>query len=229
MTRSQRRPARTPGPRSPKKPRKTRRRRHPATPDPTFIGLTGSIGAGKSTALAAFERLGAAGLSADAVVRELYEAEAVQTALRLRWGDRVFTDDGEHVDRDAVATLIFASPDQRAWLQGLLWPLTAQRTEAFRKGLAARTPPPRAGVVETPLLFEARAEGRFDATIAIVADERLRAERLAIRDQAELEARERAQLSQEEKAARATFAVVNDGTIEELERKLAEILDSLAG
>jgi dephospho-CoA kinase len=110
----------------------------------------------------------------------------------------------------------------------LLWPLTARRTEDFREALAQLDPPPRAGVVETPLLFEAGAERRFDVTIAIVAGDGLRRQRLALRDQAELAARERLQLSQEEKAARANFAVTNDGTIEELERKLAEILDSLA-
>jgi dephospho-CoA kinase len=163
----------------------------------------------------------------------------VQTALRLRWGDAVFCDqragrpEGQedppaHVDRQAVARIIFNSDDQRAWLQGLVWPLTARRTETFREEIARLHPPPRAGVVETPLLFEADAAERFDATITIVADDGLRAERLALRDQAELAARERLQLTQEEKAARATFAVSNDGTIEELERKLAEILDSLA-
>jgi dephospho-CoA kinase len=197
--------------------------------------LTGSIAAGKSTALAALERLGAAGLSADSVVHELYETEAVKTALRLRWGDSVFCESSEgdrerdRVDRQAVAKLVFNSDDQRMWLQGLLWPLTAQHTEAFRREISQRTPPPRAGVVETPLLFEARSEGRFDATIAIVAPDEIRAQRLAIRDQAELAARERAQLSQEEKAGRATFKIINDGTVEELEHKLAEILDSLAG
>ena len=197
-----------------------------------FVGLTGSIGAGKSTALAALGRLGAATLSADAVVDELYWTEAVQTALRLRWGERVFSDPrtgaGQQVDKQAVARLVFNSADERTWLQGLLWPLTAQRTREFHQAIDARTPPPRAGVVEVPLLFEAGGEGRFDATITIVADDALRAQRLAVREQAELAARERLQLSQSEKAARATFAVVNDGSVEELERKLAEILDTLA-
>jgi dephospho-CoA kinase len=96
--------------------------------------------------------------------------------LRLRWGDAVFSHDGalrpeaqraaqpdggvRHVDRQAVARIVFNSDDQRAWLQGLLWPLTARRTEDFREELARRDPPPRAGVVETPLLFEAGARGR---------------------------------------------------------------------
>jgi dephospho-CoA kinase len=190
-----------------------------------FVGLTGSLGAGKSTALAAFERLGAATLSADAVVHELYESDPVKTALRLRWGESVFA--GDAVDRNAIARLVFNDGDKRTWLEALLWPLTAQRTAAFQRQLEERTPLPRAGVVETPLLFEASAEGRFDATIAIVADDAIRADRLALRDQAEVDARERVQLSQSEKAARATFAVVNDGTVEELERKLAEILATL--
>jgi dephospho-CoA kinase len=192
-----------------------------------FVGLTGSLGAGKSTALAACERLGAAVLNSDLVVHQLYETEAVKTALRLRWGAAVF--DGDEVDRQAIGRLVFADSDKRVWLQGMLWPLTGQRTEAFRSEIEARTPPPRAGVVETPMLFEAGAEDRFDATVAIVADDALRAERLALRDQDDLAARERVQLSQAEKAARATFTVVNDGTIEELEGKLAEILATLAG
>ena len=226
-------PPRLPRPSSkqhpPSRPRTPPRPSRPPTPEPAFIGLTGSIGAGKTAALAAFERLGAATLSADTVVHELYETDAVRTALRLRWGERVFTADGERVDREAVAKIVFNSTDQRHWLEGLLWPLAAQRTEAFRRAAAERVPPPRATVIETPLLFEARSEGRFDATITIVAPDALRAERLALRDQVELEARERVQLSQEEKARRSTFAVTNDGTLEDLERKLAAVLDSLAG
>jgi dephospho-CoA kinase len=207
---------------SPRQPAKT----HQPPDSPPFLGLTGAIGAGKSTALAAFERLGCAVLSADAVIAELYDTEAVQTALRLRWGEEVFS--GEQVDKNAVARLIFSSTDQRHWLEGLLWPLTARRTEAFREALVSLDPPPRAGVVETPLLFEAGAQSRFDATIAVVAADQLRAQRLALRDQAELAARERLQLTQEEKAARADFTVVNDGTIEDLERALAAVLDKLA-
>ncbi len=192
-----------------------------------FVGLTGGLGAGKSTALAVLERLGAAVLSADAVVHELYESDQVRTVIRERWGDSVF--DGERVDRGAIARLTFASADQRSWLEGVLWPLVGERVDAFRSGLAVREPTPIAGVVETPLLFEAGGETRFDATIAVVADDRLRAERIASRDQQSLAARERVQLSQQEKARRADHVVVNDGSIEELEAQLAAILARLAG
>jgi dephospho-CoA kinase len=190
-----------------------------------FVGLTGGLGAGKSTALLAFERLGAVGLVTDDVVHELYDTADVRAAVRERWGAAVF--DGERVDRGAVARRTFADDEQRSWLEGLLWPLVAERVSAFHDTLERLEPPPVAGVVETPLLFEAGVEGRFDATIAVVADDQLRAERIAERDQEALAARERRQLSQAEKARRATYVVVNDGTVAELESELAAILERL--
>ena len=88
-------------------------------------------------------------------------------------------------------------------------------------------PPPRAAIVETPLLFEAGMDGVYDATIAVVADEAIRAERAATRGHASADERAARQLPQEEKAKRATFAVHNDGTVEELEAKLSEVLGKL--
>jgi dephospho-CoA kinase len=82
-------------------------------------------------------------------------------------------------------------------------------------------------VVEVPLLFESEMEAAFDATIAVVADEALRAERAGARGHAAVEERSARQLSQEEKARRATHAVVNDGSIEQLEGKLSAVLDAL--
>jgi dephospho-CoA kinase len=190
-----------------------------------FIGLTGGLGAGKSTALAALERLGAAVLSTDAVVHDLYGAEEVRAAVVRRWGPDVAP--GGEVDRAEVARRAFAGPEERAWLEALLWPLVAGRVAAWREGLAARDPRPRAAVVETPLLFEAGMEGVYDATIAVVADEDVRAERAGARGHAATDERAARQLSQEEKAQRATFAVANSGTVEDLERALSEILVKL--
>src|SRR3954468_5330531 len=85
-----------------------------------FVGLTGGIAAGKSEALSAFERLGAATLSTDAVVHELLTSGEVRDKLIERFGDEVATD-GE-IDRSAVGTVVFGDPEQREWLEGLLWP-----------------------------------------------------------------------------------------------------------
>lgn len=192
-----------------------------------FVGLTGGIGAGKSAALLELETLGAATLSSDAVVHTLYETDGVRDAVRERFGDEVF--EGERVDRAALARRAFASEDDRAWLEQLIWPLVATAVEAFRTQVESRVPEPVAAVVETPLLFEAGTEGRWTATIAVVADDALRAERTAGLELAELQRREQRQLPQAEKARRADYVVVNDTTRAELRRQLAEVLAKLSG
>lgn len=183
------------------------------------------MGSGKSTALAALERLGAATLSADAVVHELYAGAPVRDAVVERWGAEVAP--GGVVDRQAVARHAFGSPEERAWLESLIWPLVGERVSAFRTEAPTRTPVPAAVVVETPLLFEGGLEGQYDATIAVVAPEAVRAARAAARGHASVDERAARQLPQEEKAHRATFAVVNDGTVEELEAKLSDVLVKL--
>jgi dephospho-CoA kinase len=190
-----------------------------------FVGLTGGIGSGKSTALSALERLGAATLSTDAVVHELYESDEVRDAVIERYGPSVASNGA--IDRAAVAKAAFATPADRQWLEGLLWPRVGARMAAWRDDLEHRTPPPRAAVVEVPLLFESGMEAAFDATIAVVADEQLRAERASGRGHQKLDERLARQLSQQEKAQRATYVVTNDGGLDELESKLSAVLDIL--
>ena len=192
-----------------------------------FVGLTGGLGAGKSTALAELAALGAAVLSSDVVVHELYDTAEVADAVRERFGSEVFA--GERVDRGALARRVFASEDDRLWLEQLLWPMVARRAQEFHEQASRREPPPPAAVVEAPLLFESGAASRYQATIAVVADDALRAERIAGRDQAALASREARQLPQAEKARRATYVVVNDGSLEELRASLADVLEQLAG
>jgi dephospho-CoA kinase len=160
------------------------------------------------------------------VVHELYSSPEVRDAVIERWGPDMAP--GGAVDRPAVARAAFAAPEDRAWLEGLLWPRVGERIAAWRQELAHRSPPPRAAVIEVPLLFESGMEGTFDATVAVVADEAVRAERAGVRGHEALEERGARQLSQEEKARRADHVVVNDGTLEDLESKLSAILGKLA-
>lgn len=190
-----------------------------------FAGLTGGLGAGKSTALAALERLGAATLSTDVVVHELYGSAGVRDAVVARWGSAVAP--GGTVDRAAVARVAFADPGERRWLEKLLWPRVGARVLAWREEVARREPPPSAAVVETPLLFEAGLEAMYDATIAVVAGEEVRARRAGARGHAAVDERAARQLSQQEKADRATYVVANSGTVEELELALAGVLEKL--
>ena len=187
--------------------------------------MTGGIGAGKSEALAALGRLGAATLSTDAVVHELYADPEVRDAVVARWGEDVAPDGT--VDRHAVARKAFAGDDERAFLEGLLWPRVGQRMARWRERESAREPAPPALVVEVPLLFEAGMEDAFDATIAVVADEAARRERAAARGHESVDERTTRQLPQEEKARRATHAVANSGTLEELETHLSAVLAKL--
>jgi dephospho-CoA kinase len=192
-----------------------------------LIGLTGGIGAGKSTALAALRRLGAAVLSTDAVVHELYTDDPrLRDAVVERWGEEMAP--GGVVDRAAIARRAFAAEEERRWLEGRLWPLVGERVGEWLIAVQAQSPPPRAAVVEVPLLFEAGMDGLYDATLAILAPEELRRERAAQRGHELLRERAERQLTQEEKAARATFAVCNDGTEAQLQKKLSEVLDKLA-
>ncbi len=191
-----------------------------------FIGLTGGIGAGKSEALAASERLGAAVLSTDAVVHELLGSDELREALSEHWGERVLAASGE-VDRAAVAEIVFESPEELRWLESVVFPRVGERVVAWRADLEAAPDPPPAAVVEVPLLFEAGIEGIFDTTIAVVSAEQTRAQRAEDRGQPGLGGREARQLTQEEKAERADHVVRNEGTLEELEQSMREVLGSL--
>jgi dephospho-CoA kinase len=192
-----------------------------------FVGLTGGMGAGKSTALKALEELGAQVLSTDAVVHELYGESRVKDAVVERWGAEVAP--GGVIDRGAVAARAFAGGEQeRRWLEGLIWPLVGARMVAWLDRVRALRPAPRAAIVEVPLLFEAGMESGFDATIAVIADEDTRRRRAATRGHALAEERASRQLSQQEKAARAAFVIHNDGSIDELRRELADVLAKLS-
>jgi dephospho-CoA kinase len=186
-----------------------------------FLGLTGGLGAGKTEALRALERLGAATLSTDAVTHELLETDEVRDLLVERLGPEVAP--GGRIDRSAVAARVFGDEEQTKWLEGVLWPRVGERVAEFRNSAGDA----KAAVVEVPLLFESGMEGIFDKTIAVIADEQVRGERAAARGHELFEARTARQLSQEEKAHRADFVIRNDGDLEALEAKLSEVLATL--
>ncbi len=183
---------------------------------PLAVALTGGIAAGKSEALRAFARHGAAVASSDDIVHRLYREDAsLRDAVRARWGDRVFRD-GEP-DRAAVGEIVFADRDELAWLEGQLHPRVR---EAVSDWLARQTSD--VAVVEIPLLYETGGESRFDRVVVVTAPAELRAER-----RGDVAARERRLVPDAEKARRADFAYVNDGTLEELDAFVARVLEEL--
>jgi dephospho-CoA kinase len=189
---------------------------------PLTIGLTGGIAAGKSEALAAFSRLGAATLSSDAVVHELLDSEPLLGRLAERWGAEIVVDG--KVDRGRIGEIVFADPDQLTWIEQQIHPLVGERIGSWLADLPAAT---EIAAIEVPLLFESGMEEVFDTTVAIVTDDEVRRQRAAARGHALVDEREARQLAQDEKAARAEHAIANDGSVEDLERSLSALLAKL--
>ncbi len=177
---------------------------------PLRVAVTGGIGAGKTETLRAFARRGVPTLSADEVVHRLIADDGdVRAALDERLGT---------TDRAEIGAIVFADPDQLAWLEGLMHPRVRQAEEEWFRSLDAGI-----AVTEIPLLYEVAAENRFDAVIVITAPADLRAARAPGKN----DARVGRLLSDEEKVARADFAYVNDGSLEQLDAFVGEVLEQL--
>ena len=158
-------------------------------------------------------------------MHELYSEDDVIASVTGRFGASVAP--GGVIDRGALARRAFATAEDREWLEGLLWPRVGARMHEWRAALEQASDPPIAAVVEVPLLFESGMDGEFDATIAVIAGEDLRAARAGARGHEALAERSARQLSQQEKAHRATYVIVNDGTVPDLESKLSALLEML--
>ena len=160
------------------------------------------------------------------MVHELYRDPEAHAAVVARWGPEMAP--RGVVDRDAVARRAFATAEDREWLESFLWPRVGQRIAEWRAIESSRDPAPPALVVEVPLLFESGMDAAFDATIAVVADDAVRRERAGARGHEAVDERTDRQLGQEEKAQRATYAVQNSGTLQELEMTLSTVLEKLS-
>lgn len=186
-------------------PRRTTRLKRPRS-----VALTGGMGAGKSEALRAFERQGAATLSSDEVVHELYEVDPeVRSALEERFGT---------TDRARIAETVFRDRSELDWLEQLLHPRVRRRYTAWLAAVEEDV-----AVIEIPLLYETGAETLFDTVVVVTAPEELRRSRAG----AAIEQRSARLVPEDEKIRRADFAYVNDGTLEQLDDFVARVLEQL--
>jgi dephospho-CoA kinase len=190
---------------------------------PVAVAVTGGIGAGKSEALAAFVRHGAAVISSDEIVHELLRSDReVQAAVRERWGESMLGPDGG-VDRDRVAQVVFTNRGELDWLESLLHPRVVATYLRWRQKLAELPEPPEVCVTEVPLLYEVGGEERFDAVVVVTASPETRVSR-QIRP---MQDREQRLIPDDEKIARADFAYVNDGSLEDLDAFVADVIGRL--
>jgi dephospho-CoA kinase len=189
---------------------------------PLAVAITGGIGAGKSEALQAFARHGAATVSSDEIVHHLLRREDVKGAVVARMGNGIVGLDGA-IDRGALATVVFNDRDALAWLEELLHPLVAAEYLQWREDLGRLPVPPRVAVTEVPLLYESGGEKRFDKVVVITAPKQLRRARSAVA----VDEREARLLPDVEKVERADYAYRNLGSLEELDAFVASVMSDL--
>jgi dephospho-CoA kinase len=190
---------------------------------PVAVAITGGIGAGKSEALAAFARHGAATVSSDEIVHHLLRRDDVKAAIVERLGNGVVSPEGE-IDRGALGTVVFNDRDALQWLEDLLHPLVTAEYLRWRDALAALPDAPKVSVTEVPLLYETGGQERFDKVVVITAPTKLRRARshLAADD------REARFLPDAEKLELADYSFKNIGAIEELDAFVASVMDELS-
>ena len=192
-------------------------------PQPIAVAITGGIGAGKSEALYAFQKAGAATVSSDEIVHHLLATnEDVRAALVAELGEGILGDDGQ-IDRSRVADVVFANRSKLDFLESLLHPLVAAEYLRWREQLSALESPPQVCVTEVPLLYESGAESRFDKVVVITAPAKLREQRRRVRR----DDRDQRLLPDAEKVGRADFAYVNTGTLEDLDVWVREVMTEL--
>jgi dephospho-CoA kinase len=185
------------------------------------IGLTGGIGSGKSTVSALLAARGAVIVDADRIAREVVEPGTPGLARIVEaFGEPVLAADGS-LDRAALAAVVFADPEARRQLDGIVHPLVRARAAE----LAAAAPPGAVVVNDVPLLVETGQASSYDLVLVVEADPATRVSRLVQRGLTAEDARSRmaVQASDEQRRAVADVVLDNSGTVEQL----AEQVDRL--
>jgi dephospho-CoA kinase len=190
---------------------------------PVAVAITGGVGAGKSEALKAFARNGAATVSSDEIVHHLLRRPDVRDAVVARMGSGIVGPDGE-IDRRALGTVVFNDRDALAWLEEALHPLVSAEYLQWREQLAHLPSPPRVSVTEVPLLYETGGDARFDKVVVITAPSKLR----RARSQVTADDRESRLIPDSEKVKRADFSYKNTGSLEELDAFVKSVLAELS-
>lgn len=189
-----------------------------------IVGLTGSIGMGKSTAAKRFIENGIPVFDADAEVHRLYEGEAVAPIEAAFPGTTV---DGR-VDRERLSAALLEDKSRIAELEAIVHPLVGASRRKFledsaRKGAAMV-------VLEIPLLFETGSDKDVDVTVVVSAPAEIQRQRVLERPNmsaARLDALLANQMSDREKRARADFVVDTSGPVEETAAEIDTLVESL--
>ena len=193
---------------------------------PFTVGLTGGIGSGKSEVLRRFAAHGATVVDADLAARLVVEpgTEGYEELVK-EFGDEVVAPDGA-LDRAALGAIVFGDPERRAALNAIVHP----RVGALMAEWSAAAPPGGIVVYDIPLLVEGGTTGRYDAVVVVDADDETRFARLLANrgmDREAAAARMAAQASRDDRLAAADYVIMNDGTLEDLDRETDRVWSEL--
>lgn len=189
-----------------------------------LLGLTGSIGCGKSTALKYFREYGALVVDVDSLVKKLLSSDKeVKKAIDRHFGNKA-QDNANRIDRGKLAHIIFNDPKEREWLENLLHP----RVQLMWQSLV-KADPDSFWVIEIPLLFEKKLEKLFDFSVCIASSTLLQVKRLRERglDEGDINARIANQISTVNKIERADFVLTNNGNIDFLQEQVNRLCHQL--
>jgi dephospho-CoA kinase len=190
---------------------------------PLAVAITGGIGAGKSEALRAFARHGAATVSSDEIVHHLLRNPEVRDVVVQRMGNGIVSPDDGEIDRGALATVVFNDREALEWLEQLLHPLVSVEYLKWRDDLAALPNAPEVCVTEVPLLYESGSESRFDKVVVVTAPSKLR----HARSDVAVTEREVRLIDDREKVERADYVYKNIGSLEELDAFVGSVMHDL--
>lgn len=190
------------------------------------VGLTGSIGTGKTTVLNLFKELGAYVISADQIVHRLLKRKDIKEKIKKEFGN-VFTSEGE-VDRKKLAQIVFKDEKKRKKLESIIHPEVFKELENFFKKVGEKDPDAVA-VAEIPLMIETGSYKNYDLIIVVYAPEEIQIERLKKKGMKEEEIlrRIRSQMPIEEKVKYADIVIKNTGSIDRLKKEVENVYKKL--
>lgn len=188
------------------------------------VAVTGGVATGKSTVCRIFQELGAYVVSADQITHQLLSSNtSLKQQITSLLGDAIFSEGV--IDRSKVAKIVFESPALLSKLEALIHPLV--KAEVEREWQKAQT---KSGysifVVEIPLLFEVNWELCYDAIIVVISNEEQSVQRFCLNgnhDKREYFHRMSRQIPPDEKAKKANYVIENNGSLEELKKKVISL------
>jgi len=191
-----------------------------------YLGLTGGIGSGKSTAARMFADLGATVIDADAIAKEVLEpGQLGYESIVNKFGDEILDSSG-NVDRSALAAKVFENSAELKELEDIVHPAVASKVLEIRESLPAGT----TVVYDTPLLVEKKLQDQFDQVVVVLAPEPLRTQRLIDRGLAErdIAARMSKQASDDQRREVANFVIDNSGSLAQLRAQVQNVWNQIS-